>query len=92
MKKIIDEMIARAEKNKDYELAGDIEKILSELYDERILTESSYHHNYSTPDDWISIPEELAKEIDRNSWAWRQLELWNYEPDEYSKYDIKINL
>ena len=76
LKTLIKEMIAIAEKTNNYDLAELIQSI--------ILTFSS---TFNAPSNWRDIGEKLAVEYDIDSWAFNNLELWEYLDDDENEDD-----
>ena len=68
MYEIIKNMIDDAEVNEDYNTIAYVKDLLYK-----------FAETYNCPSNWRDIGERLAQEYDCSSWAYEELELWNYE-------------
>lgn len=67
MESIIKEMIEYVDKTHNYEVAGMINKLLSEM-----------EYTCNCPSNWKNLGEELAKEYVGNDWVMDNCKLYKY--------------
>ena len=67
MKVLIIEMIDLAVSKFDYDLIEQVRRLIDKL-----------STTANAPSDWRGIGEDLEREYESGSWAYEQLELWNY--------------
>lgn len=74
MKRIIREMIAKAEYYSSISLMDEARDLLCFVRD--LVNEMC--RTYNCPSNWREIGEELAREYNEDSWVYEELELWNF--------------
>ena len=67
MKELIIEMIDLAVSKFVYDLIEQVRRLIDKL-----------STTANAPSDWRSVGEEIEKEYQSGSWAYEELELWNY--------------